>query len=80
MKVSELITKLATIIETDGDLEVLTRSGEMGDPDPVTEANVVNVDRTVYGDTDAGRAWHHAFYRIPYDQDEVTNARAVEIL
>lgn len=68
MKISELIVKLATIADAEGDLEVLTRSGEMGDPDPVTEANVVNVNA------------RDGYYYIPWDQNTVTNAKAVEVL
>lgn len=72
MEATELITKLAAIVETDGDLDIIYRTGEMMDPYGVSDLEIVGVDAHFYEGLPID-------YTIPWDQDAITNARAVEI-
>ena len=70
MKISELVTKLNALRETEGDLDVVHEQGEFDDLYPVEEITTIEVDKT-------GEEWND-FYKVRPD-GRVANAKAVEL-
>lgn len=73
MKASELISILGEMIQSDGDLEVIIRNGEMHDPEFISGVRLINANINEY------EGFSHRYLSIPWNDTDITNTKVFEI-